>query len=66
MIYLCTGANKSEGLFRDGGDFVIGGDESGIVICGDAVDGVTNPGTKNLRATGAIGETGHYERRKGR
>ena len=45
MSSVCTGANESEGLLRDGGDVVIGGDESEIVICGDAVDGVPSPGT---------------------
>ena len=45
MSSVCTGSNASEGMLCDGGDVVIGGDESEIVICGDSVDGLPSPGT---------------------
>ena len=45
MNSVCTGANKLEGMLRYESDVIIGGDESEIVICGDAVDGVPSLGT---------------------
>ena len=63
-----AGGNESEGSFDcEGDDVIIGGGESEMVICGDAVDGVPSPGAtseappEQLEKRGVIkeGKAGH-------